>query len=143
MRFLDAQIPVLEFKFRDYNRFINKEEWITPAHATLTCRNHPTARYSTKNPYQRSLHFLRGPVETPWTECACPFSELVVVVAECDWPVRPVFDRIRVGNVVEWDGVLWNVAEILNNAVRLWQTNLDGNVEFKEADLRECVKITS
>lgn len=45
----------------------------------LTCKNHPTARYSTKNPYCRGLHFLEGPKEHPFTECACSFNDLVVV----------------------------------------------------------------
>lgn len=48
----------------------------------LTCRNHPTARYSTKNPYCRSLHFLEGPEGSPFKECPCSFDELVVIVGK-------------------------------------------------------------
>lgn len=51
----------------------------------MTCKNHPTALYSTKNPYLRGLHFLKaadgfGPI----SECPCPFSYLVVIVENDD-----------------------------------------------------------
>lgn len=56
-------------------------------HKTLTCANHPTARYLTKNPWERGLHFIRPCDEAPvegWPgsglECPCPFSDLRVVV---------------------------------------------------------------
>lgn len=62
----------------------------------LTCVNHPTARYLTKNPWARGLHFIEpckeayelgsdkarlaagftGPAHM---ECPCPFSDLRVV----------------------------------------------------------------
>lgn len=47
---------------------------------SLTCRNHPTARYLTKNPYCRQLHFIEGPEGSPFKECACAFDDLVVLV---------------------------------------------------------------
>lgn len=50
---------------------------------TLTCRNHTTARYLTKNPFIRSLHLVRipdGDIERSYTgECKCAFSDLVVI----------------------------------------------------------------
>lgn len=49
----------------------------------LTCVNHPTARYLTKNPWSRGLHFITPCDEAPqegWPvsglECPCPFSDL-------------------------------------------------------------------
>jgi len=61
-------------------------------HRYLTCRNHPTARYLTKNPWVRGLHFIAAPAEAvdpAWRdehgsgpgnlECRCPFSDLVVI----------------------------------------------------------------
>lgn len=53
---------------------------------TMTCKNHPTARYSTKNPYDRSIHILSlptGDIERAYTgDCTCPFSDLMVVTDE-------------------------------------------------------------
>jgi hypothetical protein len=64
-------IPVKEFKFPEPG----------PEHFRITCKNHPTAEYSTKNPYLRGLHFLKGADDIgPFTECPCPFEDLVVVV---------------------------------------------------------------
>lgn len=50
----------------------------------LTCRNHTGARYLTKNPYQRGLHFVtpdpsRKDLPFGEWECPCEFSDLVVV----------------------------------------------------------------
>jgi hypothetical protein len=50
----------------------------------LTCVNHPTARWSTKNPHIRNLHFLEGPAEHPFTECDCSFFKLVVISKESE-----------------------------------------------------------
>lgn len=52
----------------------------------VTCRNHPTAVYYTKNIYQRSLLCTKIPEgivagRTLTGECPCPVSDLVVVVA--------------------------------------------------------------
>lgn len=44
----------------------------------LTCRNHNTGLWMTKNPSSRHLHFLREPIGMSW-ECSCPFSDLVVI----------------------------------------------------------------
>ena len=53
----------------------------------MTCKNHPTARYLTKNPSTRGLHFvtvsdegMRGEFEDGKLECPCPFSDLMVIV---------------------------------------------------------------
>jgi hypothetical protein len=46
---------------------------------TLTCKNHPTAEYSTKNPWLRGIHIHKYP--DGWrSECPCPFGDLAVVV---------------------------------------------------------------
>lgn len=52
---------------------------------TLTCKNHPTARYLTKNPFFRSIGIIALPIDegierTPTGECTCPFKDLVVIV---------------------------------------------------------------
>jgi hypothetical protein len=51
---------------------------------TMTCKNHPTARYSTKNPADRSIFCRKlpeGDIERSHTgECMCPISDLVVVL---------------------------------------------------------------
>ena len=56
---------------------------------TLTCINHPTARYVTKNPHARTLHFVRPPEEAPvegWPlsglECPCSLDDLRVVIPD-------------------------------------------------------------
>jgi hypothetical protein len=60
----------------------------------LTCVNHPTAKYYSKNPFSRGLHIIEYPVEyrtklkgggtNPLLgeECPCPFDDLRVVVEE-------------------------------------------------------------
>jgi hypothetical protein len=47
----------------------------------MTCRNHTGARYLTKNPWQRSLHFITPDPSQTW-ECPCPFSDLVVIAED-------------------------------------------------------------
>lgn len=64
----------------------------------LTCKNHRGARYLTKNPFQRGLHFVeadpsRRDLEFKDWECPCPFDDLVVthndgVVLPVEVPVR-------------------------------------------------------
>lgn len=53
---------------------------------TLTCVNHPTARYLTKNPFCRGIHVIRFPEgDIPRSvtgECQCPLSALAVVEGE-------------------------------------------------------------
>ena len=54
-----------------------------PEMFVLTCKNHPTAKYLTKNPYQRSVHFIREPEGfRHGQECPCKFKDLVVVTFE-------------------------------------------------------------
>jgi hypothetical protein len=88
-----------DFKFQNYDGPTSEPG--APEHATLTCVNHQFLRWSTKNPYQRSIHYLgidqyvdyiEGRVEElhiptehakyMWTECECPFAELRVIVEE-------------------------------------------------------------
>lgn len=67
---------------------LNEYEWTDDYSygRTLTCVNHPSARYSTKNPYYRRLICLKlpeGDIERSETgECICPFSDLRVIVDE-------------------------------------------------------------
>jgi len=69
-------VPVKEFRFPEPG----------PDMFALTCKNHPTAEYFTKNPYQRGLHVIKlpeGNIERSATgECKCPFGDLVVKVDE-------------------------------------------------------------
>lgn len=71
-------VPIREHKWsQDYTYLRN-----------VTCKNHPSARYLTKNPYDRTLHLITYPTGlTPDErdtngECKCPFSDLVVIVAD-------------------------------------------------------------
>lgn len=69
---MPKMIPVKEFDWGE----------IGPLHK-LTCRNHPTAEYLTKNPWARGLHLIKTPDGFPTLEeCPCPFEDLVVVVEE-------------------------------------------------------------
>lgn len=45
----------------------------------LTCINHPSALYLTKNPWMRTLHWVKASVEYPGSECPCPFEDLRVI----------------------------------------------------------------
>jgi hypothetical protein len=76
-------IPVKEFKFPE------------PGHEmfTMRCKNHPDLRWSTKNPYQRSLHYLglarhveitEENASFGWRECDCKFEDLEVIVEETE-----------------------------------------------------------
>jgi hypothetical protein len=71
-------IPINEFKWTDDYSY----------HRTLTCKNHPTARYSTKNPYDRNIHIItlpEGPVERDASgDCKCKFTDLMVIAEESD-----------------------------------------------------------
>lgn len=63
-------IPVGEFKWDEPG----------PLHK-LTCKNHPTAEYLSKNPWLRGIHVIKTPDGFGYfTECPCPFSDMVVVV---------------------------------------------------------------
>lgn len=52
---------------------------------SLTCRNHTSARYLTKNPFSRGLHIIalpEGDIPRAMTgECQCPLRDLVVIEA--------------------------------------------------------------
>lgn len=71
-------IPINEFTWTDDYSY----------HRTLTCKNHPTARYSTKNPYDRNIHIItlpEGPVERDASgDCKCKFTDLMVIAEESD-----------------------------------------------------------
>jgi hypothetical protein len=44
----------------------------------ITCRQHPTAEYLTKNTAEaRSLHFVKAAVGMDYKECPCPASDLI------------------------------------------------------------------
>lgn len=64
-----ALVPIREF------------DWISNGlqERLITCRNHTTGLWMTKNPTMRTLHFLRPPFGMPG-ECPCPFSDLCVIV---------------------------------------------------------------
>lgn len=52
----------------------------------LTCLNHSTARYYTKNPFWRNLHLVKLPQDaniprSGTGECTCPMEYLAVIVA--------------------------------------------------------------
>lgn len=83
-------VPVCDFTFQDYNGTSTNGKDV-PSHATLTCINHPFLRWSTKNPYQRNIHYLglAKDVEVTeenakymWQECDCTFHDLLVIVEE-------------------------------------------------------------
>ncbi|KIQ62411.1 hypothetical protein TR51_25570 [Kitasatospora griseola] len=74
-------IPVRNFEWTDDLSYMR----------TLTCKNHPTARYLTKNPFSRGLNLTKWPEDddtprTPIGECTCPFGDLVVIVEESQAP---------------------------------------------------------
>lgn len=60
--------PINEYVWTDDYSFMRK----------LTCKNHPTARYLTKNPYFRGIHLVKFP-EGERQECPCPFTDLMVI----------------------------------------------------------------
>jgi hypothetical protein len=94
-------VPVCDFTFMNYDGPMREGEEKAPAHATLTCINHQDLRWSTKDPYQRSIHYL-GPVQYVdflegkteeihipeemraylYEECKCTFHDLRVIVEE-------------------------------------------------------------
>jgi hypothetical protein len=69
-------IPIGEFEWTDDYSFMR----------TLTCKNHPTSRYLTKNPYARNIHLAKlpeGNIErNDYGDCVCPLTDLVVIVEE-------------------------------------------------------------
>jgi hypothetical protein len=71
-------VPIGEFNWTNDYSFMYE----------LTCKNHPTAQYLTKNPYHRSLRVVKvpeGDIERSASgECTCPFSDLVVVIPQAE-----------------------------------------------------------
>lgn len=69
-------VPIKEFEWTEDYSFMRE----------LTCKNHQTARYLTKNPWNRSVHiakFPEGDIERSRNgDCTCPFSDMVVIVKE-------------------------------------------------------------
>jgi len=67
-------VPVSEFEWTDDYSFLRE----------LTCKNHPTARYLTKNPFERNIHLAKVPEgnieRSDEGDCTCPFSDLMVIV---------------------------------------------------------------
>lgn len=60
--------PVGEYEWTDDYSFMR----------SMTCKNHPTARYLTKNPFFRGVHVVKFP-DGMTEECSCPFGDLVVI----------------------------------------------------------------
>jgi hypothetical protein len=65
--------PVRDYVWTDDYSFMRR----------MTCINHPTALYLTKNPFTRSIHLIKVPEgnieRTDMGECKCPFNELAVI----------------------------------------------------------------
>lgn len=95
-------VPIREFRFQDYD---GPAVQGLPADATLTCKNHTFLRWSTKNPYQRGLHYLGLAAEVEitkenahymWKECTCGFADLQVIVEEeCNGRLNGDWNSIR------------------------------------------------
>jgi len=63
-------VPVAEFAWTD------DRSW----HRTVTCMNHPSAKYYTKNFYYQGLHFIATPNGFPLgKECDCSVASFAVV----------------------------------------------------------------
>lgn len=76
-------VPIGEFEWTDDYSYLR----------TLTCKNHPTAKYFTKNPWHRKLTLVKLPDDedierSPTGECLCPFGDLVVVAELSQPPVE-------------------------------------------------------
>lgn len=56
-------VPVHEFEWTDDFSY----------HRVMACRNHPENRFSSKNPWQRSIFVVTG-------DCPCPISDFLVLV---------------------------------------------------------------
>lgn len=69
-------VPIREFEWTDDYSF----------HRYMTCIYHPTALYSTKNPFFRGVFCHRvpeGDIPRSFTgECTCPLNDLAVIVNE-------------------------------------------------------------
>jgi hypothetical protein len=86
-----------EFIFRSYDSLSTGEKpdelpgvvVQTDEMVTMTCVNHPEGKWTTKNPYERHIHWLGwrhedgvmfSHPEFGYNECPCPFRDLRVVV---------------------------------------------------------------
>lgn len=61
-------IPVRDHKWTDDFSYLRE----------MTCINHPTAVYYTKNPFERNIHIIKFAVGYHYEECECPFGDLRV-----------------------------------------------------------------
>lgn len=76
---METYVPIDDFNWADNDMILQH----------ITCKNHTTARYLSKHPYDRSLHFVESAVDMPpFTECSCPFGDLVVVVQPMKSDIR-------------------------------------------------------
>lgn len=83
-------VEVKDFEFQDYDGSSSQDADV-PSHGIMTCKQHSFLRWSTKNPYQRNVHYLglasgvemtKENVKYFVQDCPCPFSELVVIPEE-------------------------------------------------------------
>lgn len=61
---------------------INEFEWTHDFSwlRTITCQNHPSAKYYTKNPFEHGLHLIKAPNGYGYgNECECNFDQLAVI----------------------------------------------------------------
>ena|SRR5215213_595323 len=90
---MDAGRFVRLFKeFNKYNcvapynmQLLSDVDFSSMEHYHLTCVRHPWERFTTKNPFERSVFFLQGihGVSSMLDEqCTCPFTDLRVVKGE-------------------------------------------------------------
>lgn len=74
--------PIGEYEWTDDYSFLR----------TLTCKNHPTARYLTKNPWWRGIHIIKLPEgdipRSETGECQCPLLDLAVIEQEGKKPEK-------------------------------------------------------
>lgn len=64
-------VSIHEYEWTDDYSYLRK----------LTCKNHPTARYLTKNPWFRGVHIQKFP-DGMTSDCSCPFNDMVVIIEE-------------------------------------------------------------
>ena len=79
-------------KFNSYNcvrpdqmQLLTDVDFSSMKHRKLTCVRHPWERFTTKNPFERSIFFLQGIhglMAAIDEQCDCPFTDLRVVIGE-------------------------------------------------------------
>lgn len=73
-------VPIREYKFPNMDSAGEPDPNAKGGMYEITCINHQTAKYLTKNPFSRGLHFVQAADGFWWNEeCPCGFDELVVV----------------------------------------------------------------